>query len=1180
MKLRRFSLFFVALVSTTQAQDIRSATAGNLNTTASWTDGSVPTTADTATWDASSTLTNTLGGNLTWGGINITNASGTVSISGPNNLILDHSTDITTAFETGTNNFNWGASATVGNLHIRGTTPNTSTSQGATFSGSGTVTISSTGTKNWSSEGGTNGVTNVNFTGTLALRGASIPAVGTLPGNWLAFGGGGGAASDNGTLVQTGSFALDTGDSSSCGAFILTHAFSGQSLKLNSLSGTGSIRTDWGLSAGTQTRSIELDQSTDTTLSGSILAHNGNNQRRNINFVKKGNGSLTLTGALGSSATAGGAISSLNFDVQAGTLQLGNGTTNPIYQNAANWDATSTFNVASGATLRFNNSGTFTWNRTLTGGSGDVEIESPDARVNFTTNNSAFSGNIDLIAGSLGMGPNLGSGTLTAQDGTFLLPGLTATPATSTVGALTLGDNTQSDFRLGLTSDKIVVTTTLTPPASGETHTINLFNDPTTGGTITLIDYSGTPLTDSEFARFAIGITPSLGSFELVNNTANTSIDLIVTLEDQIWKGFADENWDTATNNWALASTPAVPAAYNTNNPVLFDDSATRFDVVVEALGINPLSLTFNNSANPYTLTGGDIFGSTSLVKNGTATTTFTLPLAYTGGTTVNAGTLVIDSPANGSSGGTTINAGTLRIGNGGTDGDIGSGPVQIASGASLVYQLDDTQLRDYKTTPKLRNVSGAGTITLDGGLTLFNYTGTTIGFADAGSWTAFSGNLNIIGGSEFRTIRNGSTAMGTATITLGDATTSGNLSQIEGNWTWTNNIQLSGPSNKIINRSAVAPRTLKLQGILSGTGGLTFEDAAASMTNNELGFILTGENTLSGTLTIPTAIPVRVGGVPGNTDVAQSGPGIGGSLGTTTVTNNGTLTFSRSDAHTVSNNISGSGAVFIGLALNNSAQEMTYTGTATHTGGTTVRAGTLTIAPAASIAGPTLTVASDAKIIVNGSSISDSTSLELGATALVETSTNETVATLFIDGIQQPAGTYEATGNPGSNTEIPQLTGTGTLTVTSGPSAATFASWIDSFFPGETDPNIVGPNADPDHDGIPNAVEMVIGNLPNQNLVANLPTLELITDPLDLPAGDYLKFTYRRSELSVDANLTTTAQHDTDLQGPWANATNGIDGVVIQQTEDPTIPGDRIDVFIPRTSPTPLFGRLSVTVP
>ena len=106
-------------------------------------------------------------------------------------------------------------------------------------------------------------------------------------------------------------------------------------------------------------------------------------------------------------------------------------------------------------------------------------------------------------------------------------------------------------------------------------------------------------------------------------------------------------------------------------------------------------------------------------------------------------------------------------------------------------------------------------TTVLTGGLMFFNYTGSGLSFADANSWNNFSGNLTIKGGSEFQTIRNGATAMGSGDIILGDGFSSGALSQIEGNWTWTNDISLVGSDNRIRNRSVGAPRSLKLQGVI-----------------------------------------------------------------------------------------------------------------------------------------------------------------------------------------------------------------------------------------------------------------------------------------------------------------------------------------------------------------------------
>jgi len=418
-----------------------------------------------------------------------------------------------------------------------------------------------------------------------------------------------------------------------------------------------------------------------------------------------------------------------------------------------------------------------------------------------------------------------------------------------------------------------------------------------------------------------------------------------------------------------------------------------------------------------------------------------------------------------------------------------------------------------------MRNVSGAGDIVLTGGLMLFNYTGSGLGFADANSWNNFSGNLTVKGGSEFMTIRNGATAMGTGDIILGDVSSNGFLSQIEGNWTWTNDISLVGGNNAIRNRSGVGvgPRSLKLQGVISGSGGLTFEDLTGTMTDNQLGFILTGLNTLNSTLTINSGVPLRIGGVPGN-DVSTAA-GAGGSLGAATVVNNGTLTFSRSDSHSVSNNISGTGAVFVGLSTGNTDQAMTYSGTASHSGGTTVRAGTLTIAPAGSIGGPTVTVASDATLVVDGSSIGNSASLNLGAAALVDVTGTEIVDTLFINEVQAASGTWGATGSGAANIDDTRFSGTGVVSVTSGPAPSSdYDTWADGF--GLTG----GPNDDDDNDGLSNFEEYAFGLDPTSGASVS---------PVTAPNKSAGTFTYTRRKQSL-TGLEYTYESSTTLSGTW----------------------------------------------
>ena len=169
------------------------------------------------------------------------------------------------------------------------------------------------------------------------------------------------------------------------------------------------------------------------------------------------------------------------------------------------------------------------------------------------------------------------------------------------------------------------------------------------------------------------------------------------------------------------------------------------------------------------------------------------------------------------------------------------------------------------------------------------------------------------------------------------------------------------------------------------------------------------------------------------------------------------------------------------------------------------------------------------------------------------------------------------------------QVDGGNTLKLVPTPVAG-YASWIDGFFPGVTNLAIIGADADPDNDGIDNGVEMVIGGNPATGIdSALLPTIELVTDPVSTPAiptGDYLLFTYRRSDLSVAGLVASACQTDTDLAGTWTTAIDGASGVVIQVDDNFTFTPpaaaatDRVRVYVPRGANTVLFGRLDVVVP
>jgi autotransporter-associated beta strand protein len=214
-------------------------------------------------------------------------------------------------------------------------------------------------------------------------------------------------------------------------------------------------------------------------------------------------------------------------------------------------------------------------------------------------------------------------------------------------------------------------------------------------------------------------------------------------------------------------------------------------------------------------------------------------------------------------------------------------------------------------------------------------------GTSFTGGNSAMTGTYTVDAGATLQGFRNGTAAFGTGAIILNG----GKLAQEQGNWTWANNIVLgSGFTSTLESQSGSgSARALKLQGVVSGDGNLVFSDTTGYMTA-DTGFIFTGTNTLSGTVTIPVNHKVRVGGAPGST--SDLGAGAGGTLGTAAVVNNGTLTFSRSDAHTFANAISGSGNIRVGSTgiSGSGTQVLTLTGENTYSGGTGVNTGALLV--------------------------------------------------------------------------------------------------------------------------------------------------------------------------------------------------------------------------------------------
>jgi hypothetical protein len=157
--------------------------------------------------------------------------------------------------------------------------------------------------------------------------------------------------------------------------------------------------------------------------------------------------------------------------------------------------------------------------------------------------------------------------------------------------------------------------------------------------------------------------------------------------------------------------------------------------------------------------------------------------------------------------------------------------------------------------------------------------------------------------------------------------------------------------------------------------------------------------------------------------------------------------------------------------------------------------------------------------------------------------------------------------------------TASATVFVTVTPVTENFVEWLAGF---EMTGN---PRDDLDNDSITNAVEYVIGGNPEVHSDVNLlPSISLVSEipNPNFMIGNYLRFSYRRSDLAAaDPSTTIAAEWANNLGGPWTDA--GITAnVVVIVTDDGFDAGvDRVDVYLPRSLAVNgmFFSRLRVTI-
>ncbi|HAK8161512.1 TPA: autotransporter outer membrane beta-barrel domain-containing protein [Salmonella enterica] len=549
--------------------------------------------------------------------------------------------------------------------------------------------------------------------------------------------------------------------------------------------------------------------------------------------------------------------------------------------SATGWDGTSLIKQGAG-TLILNAENTYTGGTTISGGtlvatnvdalgSGDV---TDDATLELNTGgtfDNAISGSGQVVKSGDDVltlsGANSYSGGTLISDGTLVASNVEALGTGDVTDNATLEMNTGGDFINNIGGTGRV------EKSGDDALTLSGSNTYTGGTTIN----GGTLVATS---------VDALGSGDVTDNATlelNTGGDFDNAISGS---GKVEKSGDDALT---------LSGANTYTGGTLISDG-TLVASNVEALGTGDVT----DNAVLELNTGGDfdnaISGSGQVEKSGDGTLTLSGSNTYTGGTTINDGTLIATSVDALGSGDVTDNA-TLALNTGGTFDNVISGSGQVVK-------------------------SGDGTLTLSGSNT---YTGGT---------TISSGTL----------IATSVDALGS-----GDVTDNATL-ELNTGGDFDNAISGSGQVVKS------GDKTLTLSGANSYTGGTTISDGTLIASNvDALG---TGDVTNDATLELNTGGTFD-NAISGSGQVVKSGDKTltlsgsntytGGStindgtlvasnveaLGTGDVTNNATLELNTGGDFT--NNISGSGQV-----VKSGNETLTLSGSNTYTGGTTINDGTL----------------------------------------------------------------------------------------------------------------------------------------------------------------------------------------------------------------------------------------------
>lgn len=579
-----------------------------------------------------------------------------------------------------------------------------------------------------------------------------------------------------------------------------------------------------------------------------------------------------------------GTLGNLTDDTPFTLTLAGAGPINITGVISDNLGAGTTALTIAGATVALGGNNTHT---------GPTEVRAGTLLVNGSQSASAI---LATNTGSILGGDGTIGSSVTVASGAILAPG---SAAGSSIATLTMSNAPTLEGTLLMELNRS------RSPANSDRLVI-LAEPLTFGGTLTVTNSGPALLPGDTFTLFTA--TNYAGAFAATNlpplpgwlfwDTSKLNVDgsiTVILLSPFFWRG------DGATNNWELGGGTnwllnSQAVAFSNSASVVFDDTSTNLTVNLTAT-VAPTNIFFNSASN-YTFAGaGVIAGGCGLTKSGAGQLTLNTTNTFTGGVTLNAGTLKIGN-AN------CLGTGAM-MGNGGSFNVAGSNLRDGNGGKGVTNDIAFLKNTSFNTLQsKIQfsgQISGPGNLSMNG----FSSGELTL----SGNNSSWSGNLSCVGANII--YLGHSNALGTGVVTFNSTNglrTTVDLSVGAG---VTNNFVVTSAANLL---TVLLTNDLKLSGVISGAGSMV-KSGASTLT-------LAGANTYTNTTTVAAGTLLVNGSLAGGAVlVTNSGGTLGGSgviHGPLTVDFGGVLQPGAGGTNiatlTVSNNVSLSGKTILTL--------------------------------------------------------------------------------------------------------------------------------------------------------------------------------------------------------------------------------------------------------------------------